>query len=256
MIVYEFPLNERVRTWLRLEDLFDKARFFVEAADPRSHHAALLALFELVEVMARPELKSEMIQELERQKAGLEGLRGNPAVDAQRLDDVLARIAVSLAQLHAINGKPGQSLRENDWLASIRSRTSIPGGACSFDLPGYHYWLNSPASQRAVDLVGWLRPLLPLQAAVDLILKLLRESGVANRHLACAGMFQLMLGGRVAHLLRIGVADERPCAPEVSANKYAVNIRFTVVDKAQKPRTCEQDVGFELELCSLSGCCQ
>lgn len=256
MIVYEFPLNERVRTWLRLEDLFDKARFFLEAADPRSHHAALLALFELVEVVARPELKSEIIQELERQKIALEGLRSNPAVDSARLDDILARIAVSLAQLHALHGKPGQALRENEWLAGIRNRTSIPGGACSFDLPGYHYWLNATAAQRAADLMDWLRPLLPLEEAVTLILKLLRESGTDGHYVANAGVFQWMLGGRVVHLLRVGVSADLPCAPEVSANKYAVNIRFTVVDKAQKPRTCERDVAFDLTFCSLSGCCQ
>ena len=89
MTVYEFPLNERIRTWLRLEDLFGKALFFIREEDPRSHHAALLSIFEIVDVTARSELKSELIQELERQKSSLEALRSNPAVDSTRLGEVV-----------------------------------------------------------------------------------------------------------------------------------------------------------------------
>ncbi|TCJ16333.1 cell division protein ZapD [Parasulfuritortus cantonensis] len=255
MIVYEYPLNERIRTWLRLEDLFGKAGFFVRAGDSRSHHAGLLALFELADVMARPELRSELIQELERQKLSLEPLRGNPAVDPDRLEPLLERLASALATLHGLSGKLGQHIRENDWLAGIKSRTGIPGGACGFDLPGYYYWLNQPAAVRVADLERWLAPLQPIRSGVELILELLRESGNQGHYSAVNGTFQLMLGGRVVQMLRVGLDERWPCVPEVSANKYAVNLRFVTVEKNQKPKTYEQDVTFELVFCSLIGCC-
>ncbi|MFA5081719.1 MAG: cell division protein ZapD [Hydrogenophilaceae bacterium] len=255
MIVYEYPLNERIRTWLRLEDLFDKAGFFINAVDARSHHAGLLAVFELADVMARPELRSELIQELERQKLSLEPLRSNPAVDPERLELLLEGIAKALAELHALSGKLGQHIRDNDWLSGIKSRTGIPGGACRFDLPGYHYWLNMPSAARTSDLRLWLAPMLPIRKGVELILQLLRESGNQGHYVANGGMFQLMLGGRVVQLLRVGLTDEWPCVPEVSANKYAVNLRFVTVEKNQKSRTYDQDVAFELVFCSLIGCC-
>jgi cell division protein ZapD len=255
LIQFEFPLNERVRTWLRLEDLFDKALFFIRAGDSRSHHAALLAVFELVDVMARSELRSELLQELERQKAALEGLRGNLSVDGERLEGVLAQIGSALADLHLLSGKPGQHLRENDWLAGIKNRTGIPGGTCSFDLPSYHAWLNHPSPQRESDLMNWLGPLLPYRKSVGIVLRLLRESGNVSQHTAVQGLYQLMLGGRIVHLVRIGLDESLICAPEVSANKYAINIRFTAVDKVQKPRTCEEDLPFQLTFCSLGNCC-
>lgn len=255
MIVYEYPLNERIRTWLRLEDLFGKAGFFIRASDPRSHHAALLAIFELVDVMARSELRSELIQELERQKQSFEPLRGNPAVDSERLDSVLSNLAAALSDLHLQSGKLGQHVRDNEWLAGIKSRTGIPGGACGFDLPGYHYWLNQPAQRRQEDLQVWLGPLLPVRAGVDVVLKLMRESGNLTHYVAQGGVFQLMLGGRVAQLLRVGIDADLSCVPEVSANKYAVNMRFVTVGTNQKARTFEQDVPFELMFCSLAGCC-
>ncbi len=249
MTVYEFPLNERIRTWLRLEDLFDKALFFARAEDVRSHHAGMLALFEIVDVTTRSELKSELIQELERQKNGLESLRSNPAVDSKRLDQVLSRIAAALADLHAMTGKMGQHVRDNEWLAGIKGRAGIPGGTCSFDLPVYHYWLNQAPTARTADLMEWLGPLLPLKGAVDIVLRILRDSGHVSEHTAVQGTFQLMLAGRTAHLLRI--ATDASCAPEVSANKYAVNVRFLVPDTVLKPRPCDQDIVFELTFCNL-----
>jgi len=247
--VYEFPLSERIRTWLRLEDLFDKAMFFARAEDARSHHAALLGIFEIVDVTTRSEMKSELIQELDRQKSSLEALRANPAVDSTRLNDILARITSALAEVHGMTGKIGQHVRENEWLAGIKGRAGIPGGACSFDLPVYHYWLSQSATRRNADLMEWLGPLLPLKSAVGVVLGILRESGHVSQHTAVQGMFQLMLGGRTAHLLR--VALDAPSAPDVSANQYAPNIRFLTPDTAQKPRPCDRDVVFELTFCSL-----
>lgn len=251
VILYEYPLHERIRTWLRLEDLFDKTLFFIQAQDARSHHAALLAIFELIDVTARAEMKTELIQELERQRSTLEALRNNPAVDGGRLEGVLTRINRALADLHAMTGKIGQHVRDNEWLMVIKGRSGIPGGVCRFDLPSYHYWLCSPQVRRSDDLLQWLRPLMPLKNAVDVVLDILRKSGQASHYEASQGQFQLMLGGRSAHLIRVTMRDEDPCAPEVSANKYAINIRFIVFDKTQKPRTCEQDVPFSLTFCNL-----
>ncbi len=249
MTVYEFPLNERIRTWLRLEDLFDKALYFVRGGDARAHHAALLAVFELTDVTGRPEMKSELIQELDRQKTNLEDLRSNPAVDTSRLDEILGHITTALADLHGMSGKIGQHVRDNDWLTGIKGRVGIPGGTCSFDLPAYHFWLNLPVADRTNDLMEWLGPLLPLKSAVDVVLRLLRDGGHRSRHTASMGLFQLMLGGRSAHLLRLSL--DSICTPEVSANKYAVNIRFLVPDRAQKPRPCDRDVDFALTFCNL-----
>lgn len=250
MTVYEFPLSERIRTWLRLEDLFDKTLFFTRAEDARSHHAALLGIFEIVDVTTRSEMKSELIKELDRQRASLEVLRANPAVDSTRLNQILSSITAALAEVHAMTGKIGQHVRDNEWLAGIKGRAGIPGGVCSFDLPVYHFWLNRSATQRNADLMEWLGPLLPLKSAVDVVLLILRDSGHVSQHTAIHGMFQLMLsGGRSAHLLR--VALDAPCAPEVSANKYALNIRLLTSDCGQKPRPCDRDVPFELTFCNL-----
>src|SRR5574337_1894382 len=85
VIRYEHPLNERIRTLLRLEDLFVRARFFASRDDPHEHHAALLSLFEITDVAARADLKADLLQELERQKQVLLPLKENAQIDQQRL---------------------------------------------------------------------------------------------------------------------------------------------------------------------------
>ena len=68
MISYEYPLNERIRTLLRLEDLFLKIAHFTAGAAPQDHHVALLTTFETLEVASRADLKVDLVQELERQR--------------------------------------------------------------------------------------------------------------------------------------------------------------------------------------------
>jgi cell division protein ZapD len=68
-------------------------------------------------------------------------------VDTSRLVEVLDRIAAALADIHAMTGKIGQHVRDNEWLLGIKGRAGIPGGTCSFDLPVYHFWLSQSTRQ-------------------------------------------------------------------------------------------------------------
>ncbi len=252
MISYEIPLNEKVRTLLRLEDLFARMTHFVERDLSVDHHAALTTLFEILEVASRADLKSELLQELERQKRSLSSLHNNPAISEQALDAILAEIDQVSANLLAMTGKIGQHLRENEWLMGIKQRACMPGGTCEFDLPSYHYWQEQPADVRRTDLQAWLAPLLPVKSGMDIVLRLLREGGKVLRFTASQGAFQQMQGGRIAQMLRVNLNRDLACIPEVSANKYAINIRFVNADYAAKSSQYEQDVPFELTFCSLS----
>ena len=237
---------------LRLEALYDKARFFTAKHDGLEHHVALISLFEILEVASRADLKSELLQELERQKQVLEALRSNPAISENALNDILRHIENTSRNLLSITGKVGQHMRENEWLMSIKQRTCIPGGACEFDLPSYHFWQHLPPEQRQQDLTEWLQPFLPIYDGLSIVLKLLRDSGKSTQYIAQQGVFQQMLtGSKLAQMLRITLTQELPCIPEISANKYALNIRFTSLGGVQRPRICEQDVGFELTFCNL-----
>jgi len=252
VITYEYPLNERIRTLLRLEDLFERSRHFVARTEPHDHHVALLTLFEVLEVASRADLKSDLLQELERQKQVLLSFRNNPDISEEALSGVLRDIEQVSAALLSMTGKIGQYLRENEWLMSIKQRTGIPGGTCEFDLPSYHYWLHRPAEERIGQLAAWTSPLYPVRDGTAIILRILRESGKAQSLVAQGGMFQQMLGGKTAQMIRVRLDPQTPCVPEMSANKYALNIRFLAQEREEgRPKTADWDVAFELTFCNL-----
>ena len=251
MISYEYPLSERIRTLLRLEDLYERLDYFLDKNEPLQHHVALLLIFEIFEVASRADLKSDLLQELERQKQSLDALRGNPEISEEALYNVLRQLDQAASRLYQVSGKVGQELRENEWLMSIKQRTNIPGGICEFDLPSYHYWLHLPTEQQRRDIEIWRAPFLPMRDAVEMVLKLLRASGKTTRQVAHQGTYQQMMTGRVAQMVCVGLARGYQCVPEISANKYALNIRFTTQEGMQRPRAAETDVDFELTFCNL-----
>jgi cell division protein ZapD len=250
-VLYEYPFSERVRTLLRLEDLFEKLNYFCAQEHSFCHHTALLKLFEVLEVTSRSDLRGELLQELERHKQSLLALRHNPHVAEGALASVLGQIDAAQAGLNATTGRAGQHLRDNEWLMSIRSRAIIPGGTCEFDLPSYHAWLMRAPSERIADLVAWTRPLAQFDEALGIVLRLLRESAHHSERSAPAGAFQLMLQGRTYSLLQVRLDQSLGAIPEISANKYMLWIRFTTADRDLKPRPIERDVAFDLALCSF-----
>jgi len=252
MASYDYPFNERIRTLLRVEDLFAKVLYNVEGGHEYQHHCALITLLQILDVVDRAELKLDLLQELDRQKNAMRLLIGNPAIVADALEATINDIDNAADALRAETTKLGQTLRANEWLMSIKQRAGIPGGVCEFDVPSYHFWLGLGEARRRQDLDNWLKPLIPMQQAIVIILRILRGSGATSKLVAISGAYQQMLGGaKPAQMLKIEIADDLNCFPEVSANKYAINIRFNTLDCTQKPQKLEEDVKFSLTLCNL-----
>lgn len=251
MSSYEFPFNERIRTYLRIEDLFSKVLHHVDEGHEFSHHAALISVLQMLEIIDRADLKMDLLQEIDRQKGNLMSLKGNPNISEQALNQTIDQLDQSATSLRADNLKIGQFLRESDWLMAIKQRANIPGGVCEFDLPSYHHWLHLSESRRREDFDEWLSRLMPMYSAIITVLQILRGSGEETQLVASQGNFQQLLGGvKVAQLLRIEMGDS-PCFPEVSANKYAINIRFSRLDDVYKPEHCEEDVPFTMAICNF-----
>jgi cell division protein ZapD len=251
LIVYEYPFNERIRTLLRLEDLYDKFKFFVQQDHPMQHHVALATIFDMLEVAGRADLKSDLLQELERQKQSLLSYRSNPNVAIEMLDAVLDEVETASSALVGAQGKTGQNIRDNEWLMSIRGRTIIPGGACEFDLPSYFAWQKRAPEQRYQDIMGWFGPLAPLFDALALVLRLLRDSGGPVKLVAVAGSYQQMLQGKVYQMLRLTLDEALGAIPEISANKYMLWVRFTTQGGDLKPKPLDEDTPFQLTLCNF-----
>lgn len=249
MILYEYPFNERIRAYLRLEYLFDRLFFFLREADFRHHQVAVGTLFDILDTTERTDVRTALMQDVERQRAQLMGLREHLGVDQAALEGVLDEMGQVLAALVA-TGKTGQSLRDNEWLVSLRGRLAVPGGGSQVDMPSYHAWQHLPHQARLDDLQSWIQPLTPLSDAVNLALRLLRGSGESVDVLAEQGAYQQMLGGKVYQLLRVWVAAETGAFPEISGNKYMIWVRFARQSVEAKPQPIGENVSFHMALCN------
>jgi cell division protein ZapD len=251
LVLYEYPFHEGIRTMLRLEHLFDRLGQLVERNAPVDHHFALATLFEVMDVASRADLKSDVLKELERHRAQLQTYRGHPGISEAALDEVTARIDHAHDGLNALQGKAGHSLTANEWLMSIRSRISIPGGTCEFDLPAYYAWQQHPAERRRADLLGWLATLTPLAEALQVLLGLLRDSGTPQRVAAPGGLFQQSLPqGKTYQLLRVRVDGDDGLVPEITGHRLMVTVRFMKPDAEGRLRPAAVDTSFELALCA------
>jgi cell division protein ZapD len=251
LILYEHPFNEGIRTMLRLEHLFDRLGQLVARDAALDHHFALATIFEIMDVASRADLKSDLLKELERHKSQLQSYRGNPHISEKVLDEVIGRIDHAFNGLNALQGKAGQTLTANDWLMSIRSRISIPGGTCEFDLPAYYAWQQHAPERRRADINGWATSLMPLAEALQVLLGLLRDSGTPQRMHAAGGQYQQRLPeGKTYHLLRLRMDGSTGLVPEISGHRLLVSVRMMRPDADGRLKPAAEDSDFELTLCA------
>lgn len=251
MVLYEYPFNESIRTMLRLEHLFDRLGQLLPRDAAVDHHFALVTLFEIMDVASRADLKSDLLKELERHKTQLLALSDNPKVSKTALDEVIGRIEHAFDGLNRQPGKAGQTLTGNDWLMSVRSRISIPGGTCEFDLPAYYAWQQLDGARRRADLTGWLTTLTPVAEALQVLLELVREAGVPHKVAATGGQYQQSLPqGRSYQLLRLRLDNDSGLVPEITGHRLMVSVRLMRPDADGRLKPAAEDIAFELTLCA------
>ena len=251
MILYEYPFTESIRTMLRLEHLFDRLGQLISRSMAVDHHFALATIFEIMDVASRADLKSDLLKELERQKTLMSSYRGNPAISELALGEVLGRIEHAFDGLNQLPGKAGASLNSNEWLMSIRSRISIPGGTCEFDLPAYFAWQKFEPQRRRSDLLHWASSLMPLAESLHVLLGLLRDSGVPQKVTAPGGQYlQNLPAGRTYHLLRLRLSGDDALVPEISGHRLMVSVRMMRQDAEGRLKPAAADADFELTLCA------
>jgi cell division protein ZapD len=248
---YEQPLNERMRTFLRLEFLYQQLLYNSERDADWATRAAISSLLEVMAILTRGDIRSEVHKELDHQIGNLGRFVSQPAVDSRRLDALMRNLLESRDELNEAGTHFLQPLKDCEFLASIKHRSSIPGGTCEFDLPEYNHWLRQPAVRRQRDLQHWQSVLRPVCDAVVELLWLIRESAPAMQRTAINGMYQHNMQKHAqCRLLRITLADDSPLYPEISGSQHRFIVRF--LEWSNIGKRAEQtghDVNFHLSIC-------
>lgn len=252
LLLFEHPLNERTRTLLRISHLFEQFEYHLSGSSPWQSRAALQALLDITNILARADIKSELAKQLSQHGKALKRIATSPDVDQQRLDQVLEEIDFTRERLQGSSSQFGNALRKNEFLNSIVQRAPIPGGSFEFDLPQYHYWLNLPHTERVIQLEGWRQEISLVQDTVELLLGLLRSSTVPQKVVAQRGLFQKSLDSkRRIDLIQVSLAPELQLFAEISGSKHRFVVRFMETSQWERPAVTDDDVPFLLKSCAI-----
>lgn len=251
-VVYEQPLNERMRTFLRLEFLYTQATFHAESPNPWSTRAAVASLLEILAITARGDSRSDVLKELERQAQVLKEFQTKTGVDPARLKSVMSNLVKLRSDLNAVGANFMGPLRDSEFLSAVKHRSAIPGGTCDFDLPDYSYWLTRPSDIRASEFNNWLGLIRPLCDGIAELLWLTRQNAKRKSEVALSGIFQLQFDrDNPCQLIRITLPPDAAMFPEISGNQHRCTIRFlTWVNATARPVHIEKDVQFLLTCCA------
>ena len=252
MATFEQPLNERIRSFTRLQQLFNRINHHCGMADSEwDIHAAVMLVLDLYDMTCRLDLKSEIMKELDRQNQSLNQFSGSSQIDSQQLATITQQQRDFIEQLHAQKGPITQHIQNNEFLNNIRQRCAASATACSYDLPVYYHWLKQPKEQCLATIDEWIRPYKTPLLAIDQVLDTIRQSTHFEETVARDGFFQQPLTGvRTPQLVRVRVNTD--LFPEISGSKHRMSVRFFhyISTDERTPQTTD-DVSFQLALCSI-----
>jgi cell division protein ZapD len=250
-LIFEQPLNERMRTFLRLDYLYNQALYHNEKASQWGSRAAVGSLIDILAITTRADVRSEVLKELEKHLGQLEGFEHRSGVDSGRLRALINNLARLRSALSAAGGSYLQPLRDSEFLAAIKHRSSIPGGTCEFDLPDFFFWLNQDAGSRTLAFNEWLALLRPLCDAVAEVLWLTRQNGKTRKETAAGGTFAINFDRDTPlQLLRICLPADAGLYPEISGSHHRCSVRFLKWNGlATRASQAEGDIAFTLITC-------
>lgn len=222
--IYEFPLNEKVRNYLRVEHLFNALHDPDKICKEHTEIQFFRDFFTLLDLIERIDLKTELMRDLNNYLIVLDAWLEFPDVDQRALNHTKNHVWDVINRLKSTT-RIGKTLKADKFLMAIRQRFSIPGATCSFDLPKLHYWLNLEDEEKLTDCQRWLNDLVLLEDCVKIALSFIRNRKPLNEENAPNGFYQGIADNKV-ELIRIEQTKNKGYYPTLSGNKYRYSIRF------------------------------
>jgi cell division protein ZapD len=144
MIIFEFPLNERIRRLLRIEEIYQKFEHQLKNTHDYFEFGCFNTLFEIVQLVSRSDLKIDFLQELERQEKKQSALLDHQALKEDQLNpkEIIPMIQFARKKLENIDVKPGFNFNNNLFLEEVKKRIGSPGGLLDVDFPNFRNWAS------------------------------------------------------------------------------------------------------------------
>lgn len=279
MTTFEHPLNERIRSFLRLQQLFTRLDHHLDGTSRCDLQASIGVLLDIYDLTGRNNLKTEVLRELERHKLALrnvESVNDSPvtpdgdeesqidsdvAIDESKETNNATPVSVITidqiedlrSELHSQPVRSHLQLHSNEFLNSVKHRCGIAGTGSTYDLPLYHFWLDQDFDECKNTIKEWMQPYSHLREAINLILTNIRANGQFELITAERGFYQSSLKSeKTLQLVQIKIPDHSDIYPEISAGIHRITSRFMQYSTANdKPSQYLQDISFQIAICEV-----
>lgn len=227
MIVFEYPLTEKSRNYLRFEMLFTQINQSMQFNCASDIQAYFKSLFELIELSDRSDIRLELVKDLRELAGQMQTWLQRDDVDIQAIEELVVECK-ELTSALVVMPKQIKFFKNSRFLTSLKQRFFIPGGCCNFDLPQFYYWQAQPIEVKQQEAQRWFAHFNTLERSLALFLKIKRHQGCNSIQQAKNGFFQ----GEVEQALFVTVKldIEQHVYPMISGHKNRYSIRFMNAD--------------------------
>lgn len=249
---FEQPTDEAARICLRLDSLFDR---FDQSVQDESHHGcytAISVLSQLMSAVDRSDLSSKLHSLSSAQRKRLQEFENSPAVDRNKLNQLLQSIHADNLLLKKTQAKPGDSLRQNPLFNTLKQHINSPNGLSEFNVPQFHLWMKQPRSHRSSCLKEWADEFQTLKRVIKRNLDLMRSNAQTQQTQTERGLFQQSLDpSNACHLLRVKLDTPDPIYPTISVGKHQVNIQLYNLSSSLDgiSQKCHANIPLTIQYC-------
>ncbi len=249
LLRFEHAVSDNARVYLRLENLLQQVNHFLPGTSPWASRACTAAIFDLLTLVAKPDLKKRLIHEISRILGSLKQLKETAEVDRDKYQNTIEQLDNILSRLNTYTGRFAQELQDDGFLNSVKQASHSASDKNFFDTSNFQYWLQLPAQKRIADLTTWTHHFNDLYSIVRVVLHLIRESSHSEQHAAQNGFYQTTLEKQLpCHLIQVGLPEDSSLYPDINVSGHILSIRFVSLNR---PQASNHDVSFNLNCCIL-----
>ena len=243
--IYEQPIDERIRKFLRLENIYMKINNHMDIDSKYDAYSTLLNISELFINLTRSEIKRDLISEIETQKVRYQEYSKLDGADRIKLNSIMEKQNAILKTLHDLEANYLNVLKNDELLQTIIKHINT---SCA-DLD---YWLSRDHDFRKNQINLWLELIKPIENSIFFCLDLLRKSSETVEITAKDGMYLFKMDiEKKIRLLRVTMKTDNYFFPRISVGPQRATIAFMTIDDNNKIIRLNQDINFVLDLCYI-----
>ena len=248
--IYELPLNERLRTFMRIEFLYSRLKYFSSNLDDNWQTRTVIhTLLEIYSILSRTDVRREVLADLDRYIMQMQRFQSAPDADNNMVNDVLEDLDSIKDQVVDVGTDYLLKLREDEFIASLLHRHTLPGGKAEFDMPKYKFFLESNKKNVVLQINSWIDVMRPICEGIDKLMWIIRESNEPIATVAVGGQYNHQIERRTQiSLVRI-ITNDSNIYPEISGGRHLIAVRFFNQNRDGEYLQFEDNVEFKISLC-------